>query len=333
MKLKPIDQQVVVVFGASSGIGRETALQFAQRGAKVVVAARGEAGLASLVEEIQQAGGEARAVVADAQHFDQVQAVADQAVGWYDRLDTWVHAAAVALYATFEQTTPEEFKHVIEVNLTGQAYGAMAALPYLKRTGGGALIHISSIATKRALPYQSAYSASKHGIPGFLDALRLELQHEGSPISVTNIMPGSINTPFFSQARTKLGVQPKAVPPVYQPHLVAEAILYAAEYPIRDIFVGDAARIIALGQALSPQLSDAMLLRTAFDGQRTTQPKAADSLNAFFAPVADYDQVEGYAGHQAQSSSLYPRLHMHPVMTTLVGSIALGMLAGMTLRK
>lgn len=133
MQLKPIEQQVVAVVGASSGIGRETALRFARRGAKVVVAARSEAGLQSLVEEIQRDGGEATAIAADVTSFADMQAVAERAVTAYGRLDTWVHAAAVAVYATFEQTTPEEFRRVIEVNLVGQAYGAMAALPHLRR--------------------------------------------------------------------------------------------------------------------------------------------------------------------------------------------------------
>jgi len=142
MKLKPINEQVVVVFGASSGIGRQTALRFAQRGARVVVAARGAAGLQSLVDEITRDGGEATAITADVTDFAQVKAVADGTVARYGRLDTWVHAAAVAIYALFDSTTPEEFKQVIDVNLTGQAYGAMAALPHLKREGRGALIHI-----------------------------------------------------------------------------------------------------------------------------------------------------------------------------------------------
>ncbi len=137
--LKPIEEQVVVVFGASSGIGRETALAFARRGAKVVVAARGEAGLQSLVESIRNLGSEAVYVVADVTDFAQVQAVAERAVAEYGRLDTWVHCAAVSLYATFEQTTPEEFKRLVDVNLVGQAYGAMAALPHLRREGRGAL--------------------------------------------------------------------------------------------------------------------------------------------------------------------------------------------------
>lgn len=162
MRLKPTSQQMVVVFGASSGIGRATALRFAERGAKVVVSARSTEGLESLVEEIRSQGGEATAIPADATDFGQVRAVAAWAVQQYGRLDTWVHAAAVTVYATFEETTPEEFRRMLDVNLMGQVHGAKAALPYL-REGGGALILISSVEAIRALPYNSAYAASKHG--------------------------------------------------------------------------------------------------------------------------------------------------------------------------
>src|SRR5215212_3136174 len=162
MQLKPIEQQVVVLMGASSGIGRETALRFAERGAKVVVSARSEKGLASLVEEIQDKGGEAIAIPADV----------------------------------------SEFERVVDVNLMGQVYGAMAALPHIKREGVGALIHVSSMGAKRSIPLQSAYCASKHGIDGFLESLRVELQHEKLPISVTQVMPATINTPLFDKART-----------------------------------------------------------------------------------------------------------------------------------
>lgn len=185
MQLKPIDQQVVAVMGASSGIGRETALQFAHRGAQVVVCARSEAGLESLVDEIQRSGGKATAHAADVTVFAQVKAIADKAIEVYGHLDTWIHCAAVNLYATFEQTTLEEFKRLIDVNLMGQVYGAMAALPHLKREGRGALIHVSSVEARRSFPYHSAYGAGKHGIDGFLEALRVELMHEGVPISVT----------------------------------------------------------------------------------------------------------------------------------------------------
>jgi NAD(P)-dependent dehydrogenase (short-subunit alcohol dehydrogenase family) len=241
MQLKPVEGQVVVVMGASSGIGRDTALRFAKSGAKVVASARGEQGLHSLVEEIRHDGAEAVAVPADVVEFEQVKAVADRAVEEYGRLDTWVHLAAVGLYATFEQTTPEEFKRVVDINLMGQVYGAMAALPHIKREGRGALIHVSSLEAKRSLPFHSAYGAAKHGIDAFLEALRVELKHEGWPISVTQVLPGTINTPFFDKARTKLGVKPVGLPPIYEPGVVTDVILYAAEHPARDLVAGGAA--------------------------------------------------------------------------------------------
>lgn len=299
MQLKPIDQQVVAVVGASSGIGRETALQFASRGAKVVVASRSRPGLESLVDEIRQVGGSAIAVIADVANFEQVKEIADKAVDYYGHLDTWVHAAATSVFATFDNLTPEEFKRVIDVNLVGQAYGAMAALPHLKREGRGSLIHISSVEGRRSLPYQSAYSASKHGINGFLDAMRLELQHEGYPINVTSVMPAVINTPFYNKTRTKLGVKPTGLPPYYQPSLVADAILYAAEHPSRDVIVGDVGRLVDALQRLSPQLMDAILLAISFEGQLTKEAKSEESPNNVFEPVEGYDRVEGDFGRLA----------------------------------
>jgi NAD(P)-dependent dehydrogenase (short-subunit alcohol dehydrogenase family) len=177
-------------------------------------------------------------VVADVSVFEQVKAIADRTVEVYGRLDTWVHVPAVGIFATFDNTTPEEFKRVIDVSLMGQVYGAMAALPHLKREGRGALIHISSMEGVRSLPYQSAYSAAKHGIEGFIEAMRLELQHANIPVSVTSVKPAVINTPFWNNGLTKLGVKPAGIPPYYDPRLVADAILYVAEHPTRDYFVG-----------------------------------------------------------------------------------------------
>jgi NAD(P)-dependent dehydrogenase (short-subunit alcohol dehydrogenase family) len=156
LNLKPIQEQVVVIVGANSGIGRETALQFAERGAKVVIAGRSLPALTELVNEIQSRGGEATSYTADVSQYEQMQALADYAVERYGRIDTWVHAAAVSIYAPFQETRPEEFRQVIEVNLIGQAFGAMAALPHLKRAGGGALIHIGSVESKRSFPLHSA---------------------------------------------------------------------------------------------------------------------------------------------------------------------------------
>jgi len=323
MRLKTVEEQVVALMGASSGIGREAALRFAERGAKVVVSARSEPGLHSLVEEIRGKGGEATVVVADTSKYEQVKAVANRAVEEYGRLDTWVHLAAVGLFATFEQTTPEEFERVIDVNLMGQVYGAMAALPHLKREGRGALIHISSMGAKRSIPLQSAYCASKHGIDGFLEALRVELKHEGWPISVTQVMPATINTPFFDKARTKLGVKPVAPPPMYQPNIVADAILNAAENPARDLVVGGAAKAVILSQAISPRLLDVLLKIRGFEIHYTREPKPEDAPDNLFEPIEGHNAVEGSFRDRAHLRSLYNWLELRPMVkrVAVVGGV------------
>jgi NAD(P)-dependent dehydrogenase (short-subunit alcohol dehydrogenase family) len=332
MRLKPVEEQVVALMGASSGIGRESALRFARRGAKVVVSARGEEGLASLVDEIRREGGQATAVVADTSDFEQVKAVADRAVEEYGRLDTWAHLAGVGLFATFEQTTPEEFTRVIDVNLMGQVYGAMAALPHLKREGRGALIHISSVEAKRSFPFHSAYGASKHGIDGFLEALRVELKHDGWPISVTQVMPGTINTPFFDKGRTKLGVKAVGIPPIYEPETVANIILHAAENPVRDLVSGGAAQVLILNQRLSPRMLDAILAtRAGFSPQKTEEPRSEDDPDNLYGPIRGHDTTRN--GFRAFSRSLYNWLEMHPVARRgAAAGTALGLMAALRKR-
>jgi NAD(P)-dependent dehydrogenase (short-subunit alcohol dehydrogenase family) len=326
MRLKPIDQQVVALMGASSGIGRETAIRFAKRGAKVVVSARGEGALRSLVDEIQRDGGEALAVPADVTEFEQLEAVADRAVEEYGALDTWVHLSGVGLYATFDQTKPEEFRRVMDVNLMGQVYGAMVALPHLKREGRGALIHISSVEAKRSAPFHSAYAASKHGIDGFLESLRVELKREGWSIGVTNVMPAAINTPFFSNSRTKLGVKPVGFPPIYQPNTVADVVLYAAEHPTREIVAGGAGKAMLLTQRVSPWLMDAIMLLAGFDSQKTDEPKFEDDPHNLFKAV-DEGRIEGDFSDRAHPRSLHNWLETtYPLArrTALVSLISLG---------
>src|SRR5215207_3515263 len=333
MWLKPVEEQVVALMGASSGIGRGTALRFANRGAKVVVSARNEKGLNSLVEEIRGKGGQATAISAEVTEFEQVKAVADRAVEVYGRLDTWVHLAAVLLVASFEETTPEEFARVIDVNLMGQVYGAMAALPHMKREGGGALIHVSSMGAKRSIPLQSAYCASKHGIDGFLESLRVELQHEKLPISVTQVMPATINTPFFDKARTKLGVKPVAPPPIYQPGIVADAVLFAAERPARDLVVGGAARAIVMAQQISPRLLDVLLRVRGFEVHYTSEPKPEDAPDNLFEPIDGYNTVEGSFRDRAHPRSLYNWLQLHPtVKRGAVAGMAIGALGALRRR-
>jgi NAD(P)-dependent dehydrogenase (short-subunit alcohol dehydrogenase family) len=329
VKLKPIENQVVVVMGASSGIGREAALRLAKKGAKVVVAARSEAGLRSLEDEIRELGGEASAVIADVSQFEQVEAVAQRAVEEYGRLDTWVHLAASGLFARFDQTEPEEFRRVVEVDLMGQVYGAMAALPHIKREGRGALVHISSVVGKRSAPLQSAYSASKHGVEGFLESLRVELLQEGwNSIGVTNVMPAAINTPFFTKARTKLGVKPKGFPPIYQPGVVADAILYSAEKAPREIVAGGAGKGMLITQRLSPRLMDTLMVRGGFGSQMTDEPKSSADPDGLYAPVKGQDRAEGDFSEQALPRSPLTWLDTHPALRWSLGvagaAVALG---------
>lgn len=323
IQLKPLEEQVMVVFGASSGIGRGTALAFAKQGAKVVVAARNEKALAMLAQEIREEGGEVLAIPADTGDYEAVNRVAEQAFKYYGQLDTWVHTAAVSLYATFQDTTPQEFRQVIETNLLGQAYGAMAALPYLEKSGQGALIHISSVEGQIAFPYQSAYAASKHGMIGFLDALRLELTHDHVPVSVTTIMPSGINTPFFEKARTKLGVRPKPIDPVYQPETVVNAILYAAEHPVATIVVGDAGKLLVWMKRWFPGLVHWFVLNTGFSGQRTGDPKSEDAPDNLYAPLPNHTDVHGEFGMRALPVSLSNWMERHPIVQKAVaGGIA-----------
>jgi NAD(P)-dependent dehydrogenase (short-subunit alcohol dehydrogenase family) len=331
MQLKPIEKQVVVVVGASSGIGRETALRFAQRGAKVVVSARSEPGLSSLVEEIRQSRGEAISITADVSIFEQVQAIADKAIATYGRIDTWVHAPATSVFAMFDEITPEEFKRVVDVTLMGQVYGAMVALPYLKQEGQGALIHVSSMEGRRALPLQSAYSAAKHGVEGFIESMRVELEHQNLPISVTSIKPAVINTPFYNNVCSKLGVKPTGIPPYYQPSLVADAILYASEHPVRDYIVGDVGRILDVLQRLSPSLVDSLLLLAGFPLQKTDEVKAEYAPDNLYEPLPQHDRVKGDFDHLTVPSvtdwiELHPNLKKGLVVSSIAGVVALAWL-------
>lgn len=334
INLKPLNEQVVVVFGASSGIGRQTALEFAKRGAKVLVSARGETGLASLVKEIENEGGSAYYMTADAANFAEVELVARAASERFGRIDTWAHVAGTAIFAKFEETTPEEFKRVIEVNLLGQVYGAMAVLPYL-RENGGALIHVTSVEAYRTLPFQTAYGASKHGISGFIKGLRLELEKEGVPISVTEILPAAINSPIWDKGRNKFGykVQPP-VPPIYHPKIVSEAILFAAENQVRDFVAGGGAIGVPIMERVSPKLTDKITSLIGFN-QFSAEIHLPDSSDALFEPTPEFDTIEGRFSDTQLKSDPYVWAKTNPqkFKLLLVGGIFGSALAYLIFRE
>jgi NAD(P)-dependent dehydrogenase (short-subunit alcohol dehydrogenase family) len=291
--IRPISQQVVVIVGASSGIGRAAAAEFAARGATVVCAARNTEALDTLVAEIHRAGGTAVARPTDIADPAAVRALVRAAEQAYGRIDTWVNVAAVGVWGRVEDITDEEFDRVMRVNYLGHVHGARAVLPALRRAGGGGIIGVSSAEGVRAVPLQAPYAASKFAVRAFYDCLRVELAQQGDPIAVTTILPASIATPFFENARSRLGAMPKPPPPVYTPELVAQAIVRAATQPRREIPVGGAAAALMLAQRLAPALTDAVLaVRRAGEGsQRTPRPdNRRDNLDA---PLPGPGQVRG----------------------------------------
>jgi NAD(P)-dependent dehydrogenase (short-subunit alcohol dehydrogenase family) len=323
---------IVVITGASSGIGRETALEFGRRGACVVAAARNLEALQSLSEEIKRLGGEALPVVTDVSDFAQVDALASAAVERFRRIDTWVNNAAVSTYGTLEQMEPEELHRVIEVNLMGQIYGMKAALPHL-RASGGSIINVSSALAERSVPLQAAYSAAKHGIVAFGEALRLELEAEKSPVRVVDVLPSSINTPLFLHARSKIGVKPKPVGRIYEPSVVAEAIVAAAFHPVRRVYAGFSGRLLDIGQRISPRLTDWYLSGPgdAIAGQRTDVPD--EGVDNLFSPSTGRGSTTGEFGERSKSTSVYTRtLAPHPAVGRI--AVAAGVAAaGLALRR
>jgi NAD(P)-dependent dehydrogenase (short-subunit alcohol dehydrogenase family) len=306
--LKPVSEQVVVVAGASSGIGRASALAFAAQGARVVCAARSVPGLQTLVDGISQAGGMALAVPTDVTDPAAVRSLAATAEERFGRVDTWLNAAAVSVYGRVEEITDEEFDRVMRVNFLGHVHGVHAALPALNRAGGGSIIGISSVEGVRAVPLHAPYTASKWALRGFYDALRMELAAAGSPIAVTTILPASIDTPLFEHARSKLGAMPKPPPPVYAPEIVADAIVFAAAHPRREIPVGGSAVGFVLGQRLSPALTDAFLslVPVGFRSQRAERPD--DGVDNLDAPMGGPGHVHGGYPGRVLRHSLFTRM-------------------------
>ena len=232
IRLKPIGEQVLVITGASSGIGLVTAKRAAERGAKVVLAARSECELAEAVQKIRDEGGRAIYQVADVASPEQVEEIANAAVREFGRIDTWVNDAGVALYGRSMDVSLDDMRRQFDVLYWGEVYGMRTAASHLARQGG-AIINVATALSDRAVPLPANYCAARHALAAFTDTLRMELEEEGAPISVTLIKPASIDTPFFDKAKSYLGVEPRPIPPVYAPEVVAEAILEAAQRPIR----------------------------------------------------------------------------------------------------
>ncbi|MDQ3699241.1 MAG: SDR family oxidoreductase [Gemmatimonadota bacterium] len=324
LRLKNIGEQVIVITGASSGIGLVTAKMAAREQAGVVLAARNERDLARGVDEIRAEGGRAAYAVADVADPEQVEEIASTAIREFGRIDSWVNNAAVSMYGRIMDLSLDDMRRQFDVNYWGQVHGSRAAVPHLRKQGG-ALINVASALADRAIPLQGNYCAAKHALKAFTDSLRMELEEEGAPISVTLVKPGSIDTPFFEKARTLFDVEPQPVPPVYAPEVVAETILECAQRPVRDIVVSGMAKVISLAN-LVPRLTDRYMERTTFDSQLTDIPVTEGRKDNLYEPV-EYDGGERgrtWSG-RTKSSSLYTKAALHPEIAA-VAAVGIGLL-------
>jgi short-subunit dehydrogenase len=308
-RLKKVSEQVIVITGASSGIGLATARRAAHQGAKLVLAARNAPALDALVRELAAHGCEALRVVADVGRREDMQALAHAAIERFGGFDTWINNAGVSIYGRIDEVPIEDFRRMFDTNFWGVVHGSLAAVAHLK-TRGGALINIGSEVSDVAIPLQGMYSASKHAVKGFTDALRIELEERGDPVSVTLIRPTAIDSMFVENAKNYMEVEPQLPPPLYTPEVVAAAILEAARYRHRDIYVGANSKVSSLMAKFMPRGSDYYLRRTAFKSQRTRQPARTNDPSALESPHAGMQERRGQ--EPTRHSSAYTTAATHP---------------------
>jgi NAD(P)-dependent dehydrogenase (short-subunit alcohol dehydrogenase family) len=324
---KPLADQVVLVTGASSGLGRAIARLAGARGAKVVVTARTTEALDTCVREIQASGSEALAVPADCAVEDQVAQVVEQAVDRFGRIDSYVANAIVTVYAETYEYEPEELRRIVDVNFFGQVYGYWAALPHL-RESHGTFVSVNSALAYRGIPLQGGYCASKAALRAFFESARVELRKAGWDVAVSVVLPGAINTPQFDRDRQKLGKQPQPVPPIYQPEPFAAAVLRCCERPVRELPVGWGAQKLLWGQKLSPRAGDLMLRRMGWSSQHTGEDKPIDSPDNLFAPLPGDPGAHGRFEDRARKSTLWTSLRLLRRLRTAAASAELKALRG-----
>lgn len=320
---KPLKEQVVVVTGASSGLGRAVARLAGARGAKVVVTARNGEALDNCVREIERSGSEALAVVADCTVQDEVAQVVEQAVDRFGRVDSYVANAIVTVYAETYRYEPDELRRIMDVNFFGQVYGYWAVLPHL-RDSKGTFVSIQSALAYRGIPLQGGYCASKAALRNFFESARVELKKAGWGVDVSVVHPGAINTPQFDRDRQKIGKQPQPIPPIYQPEPFADAVLHCCERPIRELPVGWGAQKLLWGQKLSPRAGDLVLLKNGWKGQHTGRDKPLDAPDNLFETLPGDPGAHGRFDDRSRKSTVWTSLRLR---RRLVGAAVVGVAA------
>jgi NAD(P)-dependent dehydrogenase (short-subunit alcohol dehydrogenase family) len=284
--------KVVVVTGASGGVGRAVATAFGRRGYSVALLARGEAGLQGAADSVRAGGGRALMLPVDVADHIAVEQAADAAADQLGPIDVWVNVAFTSVFGPFLQIEPHEFKRVTEVTYLGYVYGTRAALRHMLPRDRGAIVQVGSALAYRGIPLQTAYCGAKHAIQGFNEALRCELLHDGSGVATTMVQLPAVNTPQFDWVLNKLRRKAQPVPPIYQPEVIARSVVYAADHPRRrEYWCGETTAATLIANAVAPGLLDRYLARTGFGSQQTDQPNPVDAPENLWQPV---DGPDGY---------------------------------------
>ncbi len=316
VKLKPLKQQTIVIMGASSGIGLATAQMACKRGANVVLVSRNGEALENICNDLRREGGRADFVVADVGVREQVRNVVETVIARHGGFDTWINNAGVGVYARIEDTTDEDHERIFQTNYWGVVYGCTEALKHLRQRGG-ALINTGSISSDIPAPILGVYTATKHAVKGFTNSLRLELNHDKAPVSLTLIKPSGINTPFGAHARNYMSHASQVPPPVYSPKVVASAMLHAAEHPTRELVIGGSgASLISFARFL-PRVADRVLekmfFKTAVDRDRP--PRETGALHE----AGDGGRTRGDQKGYTLKTSAYTSAKKHPKTTLGIG--------------
>jgi len=322
-----LEGKVVVITGASAGVGRATAREMARRGAHVGLIARGAERLEDARLEIEALSARACVAPADVADAEQVERAADRIEAELGPIDVWINSAMAAKLAEVADTSPEEFRRVTEVTYLGSVFGTRAALRRMRPRDSGVIVQVGSALSRRGIPLQASYCGAKHAVKGFLDSLRVELLHDGSHVRVTLVQLPGVNTPQFGWVRTNLRRHPKPVPPIYQPEVAARAIVWAAEHPRRELWVGLPTVYTILGERFASGLMDRYLARTNYAAQQTDTPiVSAHRDDNLQSPPPGDPGAHGRFDREAKgrSAQLWLTTHKRALAGAVVGAAAAG---------
>jgi short-subunit dehydrogenase len=319
---KPLSEQTIVITGASSGIGLATARMAAERGARVMLVARREVSLAEIASDLRKNGAHVAHFAADVADEEAMKRVARNAEVVFGGIDTWVNDAAASVYGKITDVPVEDMRRVFETDYWGTVLCSRIAVEHM-RERGGTLINIGSILSERSAALQATYSAAKHAIKGFCDALRVELDDDAARINVTLVKPAAIATPYAEHAARYVDHEPKHPGVPYAPEVVAEAILHCAEHPVREITVGGQGKLMTVLASLAPTFFDRLVAPRVMKAQLDEAPAVPGDLRALHAPMADPPRVHGHHEGHVMKSSIYTKLALSPVPRIAVG-LALG---------